>query len=103
MPGITFRHVLKPDEYRITDDVLDAFKRYLQEHKSEFRMNAKLVDENREFVRQYIRYEVVTAAYGIETAAQVLNDMDVQLLKAIEAMPKAVELAESYRQRMAKK
>lgn len=101
--GLTFRHVLKPGEYRITDEVIEAFKKYLQEHKSEFRLSPKTVDENREFVRNYIRYEVVTAAHGIETAAQVLNEIDVQLLKAIEAMPKAVELAESYRQRVAKK
>jgi hypothetical protein len=33
----------------------------------------------------------------------VLNEIDVQLLKAIEVLPKAVELAESYRQRIAKK
>ncbi|MCS7158710.1 MAG: hypothetical protein N0A16_13435, partial [Blastocatellia bacterium] len=71
--------------------------------RSEFRLNPKTVDENREFVRNYIRYEVVTAAHGIETAAQVLNDIDLQLLKAIEVMPKAEELAESYRQRIAKK
>lgn len=103
VPGITFRHVLKPEEYRITDDVLEAFKKYLQEHRAEFRLSPKVVDENREFVRTYIRYEVVTAAYGIETAAQALNEIDVQLLKAIEVLPKAVELAESYRQRIAKK
>lgn len=103
VPGITFRHVLKPGEYRITDEVIEAFKKYLQEHRSEFRLSPKTVDENREFVRNYIRYEVVTAAYGIETAAQVLNEIDVQLLKAVEVMPKAVELAEGYRQRIAKR
>ncbi len=101
--GITFRHVLDPNEYRIPDQVIEAFKKYLQEHKSEFRLSPKTVDENREFVRQYIRYEVVTAAHGIETATQVLSETDVQILKALEAMPQAVALAESYKQRVAKK
>lgn len=103
VPGITFRHVLKPGEYRITDEVIEAFKKYLHEQRSQFRLSLKTVDENREFVRNYIRYEVITAAYGIETAAQVLNEIDLQVLKAIEVMPKAVELAESYRQRVVKK
>jgi hypothetical protein len=54
-------------------------------------------------LRTYIRYEIVTAAYGLATAAQVLNETDLQILKAIEAMPRAVEMAASYKQRIGQK
>lgn len=101
--GITFNHVLGPEEYRVTDDVLAAFKQYVLEHKDEFRLSARVVDQNREFLRTYIRYEIVTAAYGLATAAQVLNETDLQLLKALEALPKAAEMAASYKQRIGKK
>jgi hypothetical protein len=62
----------------------------------------KIVDENREFIRTTIRFEVATAAYGLETAAQALNDVDLQLLKAADAVPRASELAEKYKIRMKK-
>ncbi len=101
--GITFNHVLGPDEYRVTDDVLAAFKHYVLDHKEEFRLSPKAIDQNREFLRTYIRYEIVTAAYGLATAAQVLNETDLQILKAIEAIPRAVEMAASYKQRIGQK
>jgi hypothetical protein len=36
---------------------------------------------------------VLLAAYGAEIAQQVMNDMDVQLQRAVTEMPKAADLA----------
>jgi carboxyl-terminal processing protease len=102
--GVEFKNLLGAQEYRLTDEVLKAFAKFALNHKDEFRTpgrdgSVSLIEENREFVRASIRFEVVTAAYGLETAAQVFNEIDLQLLKAIETMPKASELAEKYKDR----
>jgi len=39
----------------------------------------------------------VSAAYGLETAAQVINDMDLQVLEAIQVIPRASQLAEKFK------
>jgi carboxyl-terminal processing protease len=97
--NIEFNHVLGDQEYRITDEVLHAFTKFAQAHKDQFRLSPATMAENREFIRTSIRFEVVTAAYGLETAAQAFNDIDLQLLKAIDAIPKASELSEKYKAR----
>lgn len=94
---IAFNHVLGEQEYRITDEVLNAFAEFALAHKDSWSVSPSATQENREFIRTAIRFEVVTAAYGLETAAQVFNDIDLQLLKAIEAVPKASELAKTYK------
>lgn len=95
-----FGHVLGDTEYRIGDEVLKAFAKMLQTRKDEFRLPPSVVDAHREFIRTSIRFEVVTAAHGLETAEQALNEMDLQLLKAIEAVPKAAQLANEYKARL---
>jgi hypothetical protein len=40
-----------------------------------------------------LRYNVLSAAYGFRTATQVFNDGDPQIAKAVDAMPRARELA----------
>jgi len=98
--NIEFDHVLGEQEYRITDDVLKAFVKLAQAHKDAGSISPSAIQENREFIRTSIRFEVVTAAYGLETAAQAFNEIDLQLLKAVEAVPKASELAEKYKARI---
>ena len=50
-----------------------------------------------DFLKRQIRYEVVTAAYGVETAYQVLLDTDQQVQKALAEIPKAKTMAEDVR------
>jgi len=40
-----------------------------------------------------LRSELVTAAYGSQTSFQVANEYDNQLLKAIDLLPQAKQLA----------
>jgi carboxyl-terminal processing protease len=97
--NLTFDHTLGEQEYRISDQALQALAKFAATRKDEFRISPAMIEDNKEFIRAFIRYEVVTAAYGLETAAQALNDTDLQLLKAIEAMPKAAELSHTYKTR----
>ncbi|MCS6883895.1 MAG: S41 family peptidase [Acidobacteriota bacterium] len=86
--NVNFNHVLRPDEFRISDQVLEAFKLFLQNAGFEVRYSPSIVDDNREVVRMLIRAEVVTAACGSETARQVFIESDPQVLRAIEELEK---------------
>jgi carboxyl-terminal processing protease len=90
------RHRLAPNEYVITDKVLAAFKTYIREHK-ELKADETKVDKDAVFVKRQIRYDVITAAYGLETAYQVLLEGDAQMQRALSEMPKAKEMAEDIR------
>jgi carboxyl-terminal processing protease len=89
-------HQLEPSEYQITDKVLAAFKTFLGEHK-EFKLDPARVDKDADFVKRQIRYEAVTAAYGVETAYEVLLESDLQMQRAISELPKAKIMAEDSR------
>jgi carboxyl-terminal processing protease len=90
------RHRLGEGEFQINDKILAAFKAYLREHK-ELKADESRIDRDAEYIKRQIRYEVVTAAYGIETAYQVLLNTDAQVQAAINEIPKAKEMAEDIR------
>jgi carboxyl-terminal processing protease len=89
-------HQLQPNEYPITDKVLAAFKSFLREHK-QFKLEDTQVDKEADFIKRQIRYEMVTAAYGVETAYQVLLETDLQMRRAIAEIPQAKIMAEDLR------
>ncbi len=90
------RHALQPNEYQVNDKLLAAFKSFLREHP-EFKMDDSRVDKDADFVKRQIRYEMVTAAFGVETAYQVLLETDLQMQRAIAEIPKARIMAEDMR------
>ncbi len=90
------RHQLQPNEYQITDKVLAAFKSFLRDQK-QFKLEDTRVDKEGDFIKRQIRYEMVTAAYGVETAYQVLLETDLQMQRAIAEIPNARIMAEDLR------
>ena len=90
------RHWLQPNEYQINEKVLTAFKSFLRENR-QFKLEETGVDKEPEFIKRQIRYELVTAAYGVETAYQVLLDTDQQMQRAVAEIPKARIMAEDLR------
>ncbi|MEW6129810.1 MAG: S41 family peptidase [Acidobacteriota bacterium] len=90
-------HRLTANEYVVNDKVIAAFKKYLADYKREYK-EAKIdetrVDKDVEWIKRQIRYEVVTAAYGQEVAAQILLEGDYQVQRALTEMPTAKQMAE---------
>ncbi len=96
---IVFAYNLKTDDYRVTDVVYNEFKKYAAD---KYKVPGAQIDQEREFVERMLRTELVTAAYGSQTSFQVFNEYDDQLLKAIELLPEARQLAmQSERMRTA--
>ena len=87
---ITYDYNIKASDFPVNDDVFQAFKRFAVE---KYKFTPALIDQEREFVARTLRSELITAAYGSETSFQVFNDFDDQLLKAIDLLPQAKQLA----------
>jgi carboxyl-terminal processing protease len=90
------KHRLTPSDYPITDKVLAALKTFVREHK-EFGGDEADVDKDADWLNRRIRYEVATAAYGQETAWQVLLQGDPQMQRALTELPTAKVMAEDFR------
>ena len=91
--AIDFERELKPNDFMITDSIVQAFKDFVVADSS-FKNMANLVDRNRAFVELQLRFNLVQAAYGRVMAERVfvLTD-DKQLAKAVDVLPRARDLA----------
>jgi carboxyl-terminal processing protease len=89
------KHRLTSSDYQINDKVLAAFKDFVRANK-ELGKNESQIDKDADWIKRWIRYEVVMAAYGQEIARQVLLEGDQQLLKGLSEMPKARAMAEEF-------
>ena len=87
---IKFEYTLKKTDFAVTENVYQAFKKFAAE---KYKVSGALIDKEREFVERALRVEMVTASYGATTSFQVYNEYDNQLLRAIELLPQAKQLA----------
>lgn len=87
---ITFEHDITATEYAVTDSLYQTFKAFAV---GKYKYTPAQVDKEREFVERILRSELVSAAYGSQTSLQVSNEYDNQLMKAIELIPQARQLA----------
>jgi len=90
--AIEFDHDLVPSDYQMNDVVFNAFKDYVAKDAS-WKTFTPVLDRNRAFIEQQIRFHLATAAYGTVTAVQVLTKEDPQIAKAIDVVPRARDLA----------
>jgi len=94
--GIEYDHKLAPNEFLVTDSVLNSFREFATKFYREnpdFGVTPAMIEDNIVWLRARIRYEVLTAAYGSDKADQGLADLDLQLQRAVAEMPNAAELA----------
>lgn len=87
---IKFEYDIKSTDFPMTETVFTAFKKFAAE---KYKFTAAQIDREREFVERTLRSELVTAAYGSQTSLQVINEYDDQLLRAIDLLPQAKQLA----------
>lgn len=90
--AIEFDHDLEADDYPITDPLFKELKKFAAS-KPIFKVTAEQLDRSRTFAERQLRYNILSAAYGYRVATQVFNDADPQVARAVDAMPRARELA----------
>jgi carboxyl-terminal processing protease len=90
--AIDFDHDLATEDYPVTDALFKELKKFAAS-KPIFKVSADQLDKSRTFAERQLRFNVLSAAYGYRTATQVFNDADPQISRAVDAMPRARELA----------
>ncbi len=87
---IVFNYDINAKDFPMTEELFQKFKTFAVE---KYKYTPVQIEKEREFVERILRSELVSAAYGTETSLQVSNEYDNQLLKAIQLMPQAKQLA----------
>jgi regulator of extracellular matrix RemA (YlzA/DUF370 family) len=83
---------LAEEDYPVTDALFKDLKKFAA-GKPIFKVTPDQLDKSRTFAERQLRYNLLSAAYGYRTATQVFNDADPQIARAVDAMPRARELA----------
>jgi carboxyl-terminal processing protease len=87
---------VRPSDFPDSERLLASFRGFLRENSAVSLSDEKL-EENSKFIITRLRYNLATAAFGSIAANQVLIENDPQVAKAIEALPRAQNLALSAR------
>lgn len=93
---VQFDRSPKATDLPITDRVLEAFRAFVKSDASAG-VSLAQIEAELDFVKLRLREQIVTAAYNADDGARVLLDNDPQVQTAIEALPKAKNLAETVR------
>jgi carboxyl-terminal processing protease len=99
--AIEYEHDLQATDFPVTESLFKEFKRFVA-GKQVFKVTPEQLDRLRPFVERQLRYDLATAAYGSVAAVQVFNESDPQIARAVEAMPRARELALAARRARAR-
>lgn len=89
---IDFTHELQATDFPASNELYEAFKRYVAANPS-FKIAPAQLDRIQDFVRRQLRFNIVTAAYGSVAATRVLIADDPQVTRAVEVLPRAKDLA----------
>jgi carboxyl-terminal processing protease len=90
---IKFRYDLQPEDFKVTDAMFRAFRDYVAADPS-FKVTTAMVDRNRAFLENEIRFNLVTAAHGRVLGDRVfITSADPQVAKAVDVLPKARDLS----------
>ena len=92
--AIEFDHDLVDEDFPVTDALWKELKKFAAA-KPQFKATPEELEKWRVYSERQLRYNLLSAAYGFRTATQVLNDGDPQISKAVDAMPRARELAQA--------
>src|ERR1041384_6867836 len=93
---VQYGKAAKSSDFPISDRVLDAFRNYVRTEPAN-QLQPAQIDDELEFTKLRLRQEMITAAYSNDAGARVLLDSDVQVLRALEALPDAKRLADNAR------
>ncbi|HWN08870.1 MAG TPA: S41 family peptidase [Pyrinomonadaceae bacterium] len=98
---IDYDRDVSSSDFPVTDALFKEFQRFVAS-KPALKVTPEQLEKARPFVERQLRFELATAAYGSLASIQVLYENDPQIARAVEAMPRARELALSARRAKAR-
>ena len=84
------------DRFPIGERLLTAFRQYIAD-KPRFNLSEEKLAANQDYLRGWLRREILTAAYGAEAGEETYLLEDPLVKKAVEKLPEARQLAENAR------
>jgi carboxyl-terminal processing protease len=88
--AFTFGKRVLPGDIKISDSLITAFNGYAS---ADGKISPETLSAETEFIRERLRYNLATAAFGSVSAGQVLVENDRQIAAALAALPRAAQLA----------
>jgi carboxyl-terminal processing protease len=85
------KHIDK--NFQVDDSVMQEFRKFMDAQKIDF--TEKDLMEANDWVRSNIKAEIFTSEFGQEQGQRVRAETDPQVLKALDFLPKAKELADN--------
>ena len=92
---------IRPVDYPVSDELLSIFKNYVSSEK-DWKLTGQQISAEKDFVRTRLRYNLITAAFGVVASNQILIEDDAQVAKAVETLPRAGQLAAAARKNLQK-
>ena len=93
------KHPPIESSFQVSDALLGEFQQHLTKRGIQF--SEKDFQDNKDYLKRLIRYEVVYNRFGVSEAARVLLEGDPQVLKAVDLIPEARDLASKARRQIA--
>ncbi len=82
-----------PKDWEPDDEVVEEFRQFL--HDEDVEIDEADFIQNIDFIKRFIKREVYVSAYDLEEGERVYYELDPDVEKALEALPKAEQLLES--------
>jgi carboxyl-terminal processing protease len=87
--------------FQVSDAVVDQFKQHITKRGLEF--SEKDFQDNTDYIKRAIKYEVFYNRFGVGDAGRVLLEGDPQVMKALDLIPEARDLAAKARRQIAER
>ena len=87
--------------FPISDGLFAAFRKFVSNERG-WNVSEEQIDAEKAFIKSRIRYNLATAGFGSVAANQIFIEDDLQVAKAVEALPRAKQLALSAQKSLQK-
>jgi carboxyl-terminal processing protease len=87
----SFTSTIEPNDLTVNDKLFEAFRAFTTAEKANG-LTAENINSQIDYAKSRIREELATANYSTEAGAQVLLEVDPQLMKAVESITEAKKL-----------
>lgn len=98
---IKYGHRVRPSDFPVGDELYDTFVKYVASDAN-WKISNERLEAEKAYIKSRLRFNLATAAFGSVAANQVLIEEDLQIAKAVEALPRAGQLALAARKSLQK-
>jgi carboxyl-terminal processing protease len=86
-----------PENFRVSDEILDQFKAYLDEKEFKYEEENYAKEENLSYIKTAIARDVVSAKYGRHAMYRVILEQDPEFQKVLSILDEAPTLEELFK------